>query len=310
MKIVFLDTDTLGNVPNLNIFEQFGEFISYPLTLHAERIARMKDADIVITNKVIVDREIINACPKLKLICVAATGINNIDTEYAAQKGIAVKNVKDYSTESVAQITIGMILTLMNQVGYYDAYVKSGKYALSKMFTHYGPSFSELKGKQAGIIGLGNIGNRVANILSCFGMEIVYYSTSGLNNSGLYKRLDLDTLLGTSDIVSIHSPLNENTRNLLNLDKLKLMKPSAFLINAGRGGIVNEMDLAHALNKNIIAGAGIDVFEKEPIPDQNPLLQITQPEKVVLSPHVAWASVEARKLLVEKIADNIRQFLY
>ena len=310
MKIVFLDTNTVGDVPNLNLFNQFGDFESYPLTKPEERINRLKDATIVITNKVVIDKEVMDVCGNLKLICVAATGTNNIDIAYAGEKGITVKNVIDYSTESVAQITLGMILYLTNKVWYYDSYVKSGNYAQSTMFTHYGPSFFELKGKTAGIVGLGNIGKRVADLLSAFGMQIVFYSTSGKNNNSLFPRLDLDSLLNESDIVSIHSPLNENTRDLINLNKIKLMKPTAFLINAGRGGIVNEFDLATALNENIIAGAGIDVFEKEPISEQNPLLKIKQPDKLVLTPHIAWASIESRRLLVEKIADNIRQFLY
>jgi glycerate dehydrogenase len=309
IKIVFLDTETVGDVPNMNLFSALGEFVSYPLTLQQDRVKNIANADIVITNKVIIDREVMDACPNLKLICIAATGINNIDTEYAKAKGIAFKNVVDYSTESVAQLTITMILNLVGQLSYFDSYVKSGAYTKSPMFTHLGLNFFELKGKRAGIIGLGNIGKRVAQLLEAFGMHIAYYSTSGNNTHNKYPREELDQLLRTSDIVSIHAPLNDKTRNLIDLAKLKIMKPSAILINVGRGGIVNEADLVQAINHGFIAGAGVDVFEQEPMLSSSPLLQADFPEKFVFTPHIAWASTEARTKLVEKIAENIKQFL-
>jgi lactate dehydrogenase-like 2-hydroxyacid dehydrogenase len=309
MKIVFLDAKTMGKVPNFNLFEKFGNFVSYPTTKPEERIEHSKDADIIVTCKVIIDREIIDKCRNLKLICLAATGTNNVDTEYAREKGIRVKNVVNYSTESVAQMTIGMILNLVNQINYFDRYVKTGAYTQSDMFTHYGPDFYELNGKRAGIIGLGNIGKRVARILEGFGMEIVYVSTSGKNNNNDYLRLELDELLITSDIISIHSPLNENTKNLITFSRLKLMKPTAFLINAGRGGIINEPDLVEAINQNVIAGAGLDVYEREPMIKDSPIFKVKYPEKLILTPHVAWTSVEARKLLIERIVANIAYFL-
>lgn len=309
IKIVFLDTETVGDVPNMNLFSALGEFVSYPLTLQQDRVKNIANADIVITNKVIIDREVMDACPNLKLICIAATGINNIDTEYAKAKGIAFKNVVDYSTESVAQLTITMILNLVGQISYFDSYVKSGAYTKSPMFTHLGRSFFELKGKRAGIIGLGNIGKRVAQLLEAFRMHIAYYSTSGNNTHNKYPREELDQLLRTSDIVSIHAPLNDKTRNLIDLAKLKIMKPSAILINVGRGGIVSEADLVQAINHGFIAGAGVDVFEQEPMLPSSPLLQADFPEKFVFTPHIAWASTEARTKLIEKIAENIKQFL-
>lgn len=309
IKIVFLDTQTVGEVPNMHLFRAFGEFVSFPLTLPQDRVKNIANADVVITNKVMIDREVMDSCPNLKLICIAATGINNVDTEYANAKGIAYKNVVDYSTESVAQLTITMILNLVSQLSYFDNYVKSGTYTQSTMFTHFGRSFFELNGKRAGIIGLGNIGKRVAQLLEAFGMSIAYYSTSGNNNHNKYPKEELDQLLRTSDIVSIHAPLNDNTRNLIDLSKLKIMKPSAILINVGRGGIVNESDLVQAINHEFIAGAGVDVFEHEPMLNSSPLLQADCPEKFIFTPHIAWASVEARILLIEKIAGNIKQFL-
>jgi lactate dehydrogenase-like 2-hydroxyacid dehydrogenase len=308
MKIVFLDAKTIGKVPNFHLFEKLGDFTFYQTTKPEERLERLKNANVVITCKVIIDKELIDSCPALKLICIAATGINNIDVEYAAKKGIPVKNVANYSTESVAQMTIGMILYLANQLNYFDRYVKTGCYTQSDMFTHYGPDFYELKSKRAGIIGLGNIGKRVAHILEAMGMEVVYFSTSGKNNNNDYLRLELEELLITSDIVSIHSPLNEHTKNLLTLPKLKLMKPTAFLVNAGRGGIVNEYDLVESINQHVIAGAGLDVYEKEPMAADSPILKAKYPERLVLSPHSAWTSVEARTLLVEKIVANIAEF--
>jgi glycerate dehydrogenase len=309
LKIVFLDIKTVGIVPNLHVFNVLGNFVSYPLTKPEDRINCISDADIVITNKVVIDKEIIDACPNIKLICVAATGTNNIDMEYALKKGIVVKNVTNYSTESVAQVTISMILYLVNQLNYFDRYVKSGAYSTGEMFTHFGTGFFELKGKRAGIIGLGNIGKRVAHILEAFGMEVVYYSTSGKNNNNDYQRCELEELLATSDIVSIHAPLNEYTRNLFDILKFRMMKSTAIIINVGRGGIIKEYDLMEAINLQLIAGAGLDVYEKEPLPSTNPLLRVNFPERLVFTPHVAWGSVEARTLLISKIAENIREFI-
>jgi lactate dehydrogenase-like 2-hydroxyacid dehydrogenase len=246
--------------------------------------------------------------PDLKLICVAATGTNNIDLEYAKEKGITVKNVVSYSTESVAQSTFAMLLHLLNKLSYYEAYVKSGAYARGDIFTHHGPAFWELNGKRLGVIGLGNIGRRVARIAEGFGMEIVFYSTTGRNNNINFRRFDLDTLLGTSDVVTIHAPLTETTRDLIGFERIKLMRPCAIILNTGRGGIINEADLARALNENIIAGACIDVMSTEPIKSNNPLLKVVDREKILITPHMAWASMEARARLIEGVARNIEQF--
>lgn len=309
MELVFLDTKTFGNVPNLHLLEKFGNVTYYATTQPEQTLERVKDANIIITNKVVLSRAIMEQCKNLKLICVAATGTNNVDKEYAEEKEIPVKNASDYSTFSVAQGTFALLLHLVNKTTYYDDYVKNGGYAQSDIFTHLDKPFWELKGKRFGIIGLGNIGKQVAKIAEAFGAEVVYYSASGRNYQTDYNRLALEELLSTSDVVSIHAPLNEFTRNLLNYDRLKLMKRSAILINAGRGGIVNEADLARALNENLFAGAGIDVFEQEPISANNPLLQVINKEKLVLTPHVTWASIEARTLLIEKVKSNIEQFV-
>jgi len=309
MNIVFLDKRTVGDVANLNLLYKLGDLTVYDTTAPEQVIERAGEKEVIITNKVRISKEILDALPALKLICVAATGMNNIDTDYALRKGIAVKNVVAYSTDSVAQVTFAMLLSLLNRIEYYDSYVRSGAYAKSDLFTHHGPVFWELAGKRMGIIGLGNIGRRVARIAEGFGMEVVFYSTTGRNNNIHYKRFDLKTLLKTSDVVSIHAPLNEATGNLITWDKLKLMRSCAIILNTGRGGIINESDLARALNQNIIAAAGIDVYTEEPIKRDNPLLKVLDRSKIIYTPHIAWASREARERLIEKIAGNIESFI-
>ena len=309
MNIAFLDAKTVGELLNLAALEKYGQVTFYQTTTPAETLARVQDQDIVITNKVVLDRTILESCPHLKLICVAATGTNNVDLVAAREIGITVKNVVDYSTNSVAQLTFALLLQLINQISYFDNYVKQGDYARSDIFTHLQPPYWEISGKQFGIIGLGNIGRQVAKIAAAFGATVVYYSASGKNNNPDYQRLELEEFLASSDIISIHAPLNEYTRNLINYERLQQMKRSALLINVGRGGIVHEADLAWALDENLIAGAGVDVFETEPIKADNPLLQIKEPAKLVLTPHIAWASLEARTLLLDKVQQNIREFL-
>lgn len=309
MNIVFLDAQTMGEVPNLKNLEKLGNYTSYPITLPHERKERVKDADIIITCKVLIDKEIIDYCTSLKLICVAATGTNNVDVEYAHYKSIEVKNVAGYSSESVAQLTIGMALSLINQLSYYDNFVKSGNYSRSDMFTHYGPAFFELRGKTLGIIGLGNIGKRVAEIFEVFGMNVVFHSVSGRNPEAKYKHLSLSELLAVSDIVTIHCPLTPLTKNLINRNNISLMKPSSILINMARGGIVNELDMVQSINQGLISGFGTDVFEKEPMDANSPFFNIMYPDKVILTPHIAWTSIEARTLLIDKLINNIRVFL-
>jgi len=308
MHIVFLDKKTVGEVANFNLLHKLGTVDVYDNTKEDEVVSRAEGKDVIITNKVVVNREMMEALPDLVLICVAATGTNNIDLEFAREKGITVKNVTSYSTESVAQSAFAMLLHQLNRLSYYEAYVKSGAYARGDIFTHHGPAFWELNGKRLGVIGLGNIGRRVARIAEGFGMEVVFYSTTGRNNNINYRRFDLDTLLGTSDVVSIHAPLSETTRDLITYEKLKLMRPCSIIINTGRGGIINETDLARALNENIIAGACLDVLSSEPVKMNNPLLKVVDREKILITPHMAWASMESRARLIEGVARNIEQF--
>ncbi len=292
MKIIVLDGLTLGDV-RWEKFRKFGEIIIYDTTEYKETIEKIKDADIVITNKVIIDKNVIDNAKKLKFIQVAATGTNNVDIKYAESKGIIVKNVVGYSTESVAQLTFALVLGLICKIKYFDNYTKS-KYPNGKIFTHIQEWF-EIKGKRWGIIGLGNIGKRVALLAESFGAEVVYYSTSGINFNNNFKRLELKELLKTSKIISIHAPLNENTKNLLNYNKLKLIQEGSILINVGRGGIINEKDLEKILNeKNIFVG--LDVYEKEPLDKDNPILKFN--DNILLTPHIAWTSKEALERLI------------
>ena len=305
MKIAFLDAATMGDV-SFEPIAQLGEFITYGSSTPEQARERVKDLDVVIVNKVLVDKQLIDSAPDLKLICISATGVNNIDVEYAASKGIPVRNVAGYSTDSVAQAAFMHILSLVGGAPYFDRSVKSGEYSRSGMFTDPNWNWRELAGKTIGIIGLGNIGRKVAVIAEAFGMKVCYYSTSGTGHCKDYPCLPLEELLEQSDIVSIHAPLNERTNGLIGREELSRMKPSAFLVNMGRGAIVDEAALAEAVDAGVIAGAGMDVFVVEPIPEDHPYLKMQHPERMSLAPHVAWGSVEARTRLVGMIADNIK----
>ena len=306
MKIVFLDADTVGTDVSLEPIARLGELVTYPYTAPEEVFGRIGDCEVIITNKVVIGKEQIDAAPKLKLVCVAATGTNNVDIPYANSKGIPVKNAIGYSTESVVQVTFGMVLAMVGRMGYFDHAVKSGNYSAGPSFTDVSVPFRELKGKKYGVVGLGNIGSKVAHIAKAFGMEVVYCPTGGKPHSDEFEARTLEQLLAECDVVSVHAPLNERTANLITYDKLRLMKSSAFIFNLGRGGIINEADLVKALNDGIIAGAGADVFVKEPLPADSPYLQLKDPSRIILTPHIGWASYEARICLVGKIAENIR----
>ncbi|AXE17631.1 D-2-hydroxyacid dehydrogenase [Runella rosea] len=309
MKIVFLDARTLGDVPNLGELNALGQTILHPDTQLEQVAERIQGAEVVITNKVKVTREAMTSTPTLKLICVAATGMNNVDLTAAHELGIQVKNVKGYSTDSVAQQTFALLLALLNSTAYYDDYVKTGEYSNERIFTHLGRPYWELNGKRFGILGLGEIGRQVARIALAFGAEVVYFSASGQEYNVIYERLELDEFLKTCDVISIHAPLSAETENLLNYARISQMKPTALLLNTSRGGIVNEADLAKALDDELIAGAAIDVFTQEPIPASHPYMQLQKKEKLLLAPHIAWSSIEARTRLVHKVAENIRGYL-
>lgn len=309
MKIVFLDRKTIGEDIDLSAFNEFGEVVIYDYSTVEEAAERTVDADIIILNKVPVNEQTIKNAKNLKLVCVTATGTNNLDKEYLAKRGIAWRNVAGYSTEAVAQHTFSLVFYLMEHLSYYDNYVKRERYVNDKMFTHFEMHFNEIAGKTWGIIGLGAIGQRVAEIATCFGANVIYYSTSGKNHSDIYTEVDLDTLLSTSDIVSIHAPLDENTLHLMDATAFTKMKNTAILINVGRGSIIVEKDLADALNSNKIAAAGIDVLDVEPMADTNPLKDIKDSNKLIITPHIAWAAVEARERLMQIIYSQIKEYL-
>ena len=304
MKIVFLDAATVGDT-SLAPIARLGELVCYDRSTPAEARERVGDCDVLIVNKVLVDSDLLDAAPALKLVCEAATGVNNIDVEACEKRGIPVRNVAGYSTDSVVQETFMHLLSLLGKAPYFDGAVKSGAYSRSGLFTDVSHPFVEITGKTLGIIGMGTIGQKVASVAAAFGMRVIYFSTSGTGHCKDYPCVDLDTLLAESDVVSIHAPLNARTQGLLKMAELRKMKPSAFLINMGRGGIVDEADLAAAVDEGVIAGAALDVFTVEPLPSDHPFLQVKHPERFRFTPHTAWASVEARERLVAIIADNI-----
>ena len=308
MKIVILDRATLGFDVDMSIFDSLGEVISYDITLENETISRVNDADIIITNKVLVTKEIINEASNLKLICISATGTNNVDLEYAKQKKISVKNVAGYSSSSVVQLAFSMIFHFIQKLSYYKKYVDEQNWQKSQIFTHIDKPFFELDGKKVGIIGLGDIGSNLARKVKAFDCEVVYYSTSGKNSNNEYKRVELDELLSICDIISIHCPLNENTKNLLNYENMKNIKDGSILLNLGRGGIINEADLAKIIDEKEIY-CGIDVVFVEPILESNPLLKVKNKQRLLLTPHIGWASIEARTKLVSMVAKNIEEFI-
>jgi lactate dehydrogenase-like 2-hydroxyacid dehydrogenase len=308
MKIVFLDAKTMGNDIDLSLFQQFGLFEAFEMTDTSERVKHISDAKIVLTNKVIIDQEVMDACPNLGLICITATGMNNVDLAYAKQKGIVVKNVAGYSTASVAQTTIMLVLNLLGQCGYYDQYVKSGEWAKSSMYTHIDRPFWEIKGKRWGIIGLGTIGKEVAKIATAFGANVVYFSASGANHDSVYTQVSLEEMMRTCDVITIHAPLNDKTANLITKPQLSLMKQGAVVVNVGRGGIVNEADLLDVIDTKEIY-VGLDVLSVEPIIENHPLLHVKHPERLIITPHIAWSSIEARRELMRLVGENIKEFL-
>lgn len=306
MKIVFLDAATMGNTP-MDEIAALGALSCYPSSTSDEARQRAADADVVILNKVIVDAAFLDAAPRLKLICEAGTGINNIDTALCEKRGVLVRNVAAYSTDSVAQTTWMHILNLAGRAFHYNAYARDGRYSAGKIHTDSAHPFTELTGKTIGIVGMGAIGQKVARIAEAFGMDVIYYSTSGTSHCKEYPSVGIDELLSRSDVVSIHAPYNEKTAGLIDYKGLKKMKATAVLVNTGRGGIAVEADLARALDEGVIAGAGIDVFVREPLPIDHPYLRMQHPERLLLSPHIAWASNEARARLAHEMAENIKR---
>ncbi len=308
MNIVLLDAKTLGDDLDITVLESFGTLTVYQTTPPEETLERIQTADIVITNKVVITENMMEAAPRLKLICIAATGMNNVDLDAAKSKGIEVKNVAGYSTKSVVQHTFAMTLYLLEKMAYYDRAVKDGSWSESGLFTDVSQPFYEISGKKWGIIGFGTIGQEVAKVATAFGAEVSYHSTSGKNLQHAYPHQSLELLLKDCDIISIHAPLNDDTYNLINKNNLPFIKEDAILLNLGRGGIINETDLAFELDRRILY-AGLDVLEQEPLTLNNRLNEVNHKERLLITPHIAWSSIEARKKLLEGIVENIQVFM-
>ena len=306
MKIVFLDAISMGDV-SLEEIAALGDFTSYPSSTAQEARERVKEADVALLNKVVVDQAFLDAAPRLKLVCEAGTGINNIDVELCKKRGVVVRNVAGYSTDSVAQTAWMHILNLAGHAFHYQEFVRSGQYSKNPVHVDYRHPFVELAGKTLGIVGMGAIGQKVAAIARAFGMEVIYFSTSGTDHCKDYPCVSLDELLERSDVISIHAPYNERTAGLIGYEQFRKMKPTAYLVNTGRGGIAVEEDLARALDEGLIAGAALDVYVKEPLPAESPLMHLVHPERLLFSPHIAWYSKEARARLAHEMAENIKR---
>ena len=310
MKIVILERNSVGEDVSVDCISDFGEVTVYRNTVTVDEVReRVKDADIVIANKSPLREETLKDAPNVKLICEFATGYDNCDLEYCLSRGIKVANVRDYCTAMVAQHTFTLALALSQKLPHYDQYVKSGEYSAQDRFSNFDLPFTELEGKTWGIVGMGNIGRRVATIASAFGCKVIFHSITGTSSCTEYPRVDKDTLLAESDFLSLHCPLSDLSRNFIDADALKKMKRTAILINVARGQVVNNADLYEALTAGEIMAAGLDVVEREPLEQGNPLSRLKDSNQLIITPHLAWASVEARKRCVEEAYKNIEAFL-
>lgn len=309
MKIVMLDRNSIGYDIDTSVFGKLGEFEEHDTMPLEDSIPLLDDADVIIFNKTRMDENSLKNAAKVKLLCVTATGYDNIDITYAKNRGIAVCNIKGYSTPAVVQHTFALALYIIEKISFYDNYVKSGEYSSQLGFSNFSEQYMELEGKTWGIVGMGNIGRGVAKAAEAFGCKVIFYSASGNTYDSPYEQVDFDTLLKESDVLSLHCPLTEKTRNLIDLEALTKMKKTAVLVNVARGPVVNEHDLYTALTEDLIAGAGLDVLSKEPMQKDNPLAKIKDSRKLLITPHMAWASVEARSRCMQEVFKNIEAFM-
>ncbi|MBR4718639.1 MAG: D-2-hydroxyacid dehydrogenase [Lachnospiraceae bacterium] len=309
MKIVALEIMNVGPDVDLSEFDDLGDFTAYDITKPEQIEERSRDAEVLIVNKLPINGSTISGLKDLKLICVTATGYDNIDIGYCNSRGIKVCNAVGYSTSSVVQHTFASLFYIYEKLRYYDDYVRNRHYCDCAIFTHFDEYFNELEGKIWGIAGLGNIGRRVAAVAEAFGCRVVYYSTGGKHDDDKYKRLSWDEFLKASDIISIHAPLNDNTRNLFSDEAFDKMKDTAYLVNMGRGPIVDEEALVRAIKSGKIAGAALDVIDGEPMRKDSPLIILSEYPNVLVTPHIAWATVEARTRLMHEVYLNIRAYM-
>ncbi len=309
MKLVVLERDSVGTDVDVTCFEKFGEVVYYGNTVAKTVAERVKDAEVIISNKAPLNEETLKDAANVKLICLFATGYDNVDLAYCKSRGIKVANVVNYCSPAVAQHTLLLALALTEKIFFYDDYVKSGTYGAQDRFSNFDRPFTELSGKTWGIVGMGSIGHKVASLAEAFGCKVIFYSASGKSTCTEYERVEFDTLLRESDILSLHCPLSDRTRGLINREAFSKMKKTAVLINVARGPVVNTQDLHDALIEGQIAAAGLDVLEQEPMTRDNPLGQIKDSTKLIITPHMSWASIEARTRLVGEVVKNIQAFL-
>lgn len=309
MKIVVLERNSVGSDISVDCFGDFGELVTYPNTLDHQVSERVKDADIIIANKALLNEASLKDAANLKMVCEFATGYDNVDLAYCKSRGIRVTNAVDYCTDAVAQHTFAMLFYLMEHLRHYDDYVKKGEYGAQDRFSNFDLPFVELAGKTWGIIGMGNIGRRTASIARAFGCHVIFHSVSGRSSCTEYEHVTFDELLAKSDFLSLHCPLSDLTRDLIDKEALRKMKKTAILLNVARGPVVNNSDLYWALQNGEIAAAGLDVLEKEPITSDNLLGRIQDSNKLLITPHMAWATIEARTRIVTEVYQNIQAFL-
>ena len=305
MKIVMLDAETLGSDANFDRIKNCGELIVYGMTSPDEVCERIKNAEVIVVNKVKLNKTNLMFAPNLKLICETATGFDNIDLDYCRENGVAVCNVKGYSTDSVAQLTVGMALSLVMHLGVFDRYVKTGSYTKSGVQNCLSPIFHEIAGMTWGIVGMGNIGKKTADIAKDLGANIIAYNRTPRDD---FEYTDIDDLCRRSDIISIHLPLNDDTRNLINKERIAMMKDNAVVINVARGAIADEAALTEAILQNKIGGLGIDVYSSEPMSEDSPYNKIFDKHNVIFTPHMAWGAIESRNRCLDEVGKNIEAF--
>lgn len=309
MKIVLLDTLTMGSDMNFGCIADLGETVMYGNTAPSEVAERIKDADVAVLNKVVLDEQVLSSAKNLKLICVFAIGYNNIDLEFCRDHNIKVRNVPGYCSGSVCQHTFALLFSLIENMRYYDDFVKNGSYSRSGIANHLGKRFFEIEGKKWGIIGMGSIGRRVADCAAAFGADVCYSSISGAVREEKYPDVPLTTLLSECDIITVHAPLNEKTHHLIGEKELKMMKKTAVIVNVGRGSVIDEAALQEAIDDGVVAGAALDVYSEEPPKADSPIMNLKNKEKIVYTPHIAWGSVQARERCISMTADNIQAFI-
>lgn len=306
MKITVLDIDSIGRDIDLSPITDICECEFFSATAQEEVVSRLAQTDVAVLNKIKMTSEVLKRTPKLKLICVAATGFDNIDLDYCRKAGIAVANVPGYSTHSVAAVTVATVLELLTHLKEYSSFVSDGGYTASGAPNKLSPAFHDLYGKTWGIIGYGNIGKKVAEVARAFGCRVIYNKNTPVDDADF---VDIDTLCRESDIITVHCPLNDSTRNLINSHRLSLMKENVILVNAARGAVCDEKAVAEWVKKESLGGFGCDVYSVEPFPADHPFYDIKDMPCVCLTPHMAWASYEARIKVVYEMSENIKAFI-